>query len=74
MSAIEQAVRHLGGAKGAAVALDVSHQLVYFWLQGKRTVNAEHCLLIERATQGAVRCEELRPDVDWAVLREQAAE
>jgi len=24
---------------------------------------------IERATKGAVRCEELRPDVDWAYLR-----
>ena len=28
---------------------------------------------LERATNGAVRCEELRPDVAWGVLREQVA-
>jgi len=27
------------------------------------------CINIERETFGAVRCEDLRPDVDWAVLR-----
>ena len=32
-------------------------------------VPAEHCPAIERATKGAVRCEDIRPDVDWAVLR-----
>jgi DNA-binding transcriptional regulator YdaS (Cro superfamily) len=32
-------------------------------------VPAAHCPSIERATKGAVRCEDLRPDVDWAVLR-----
>lgn len=34
-----------------------------------RGVPAEHCPAIERATGGAVRCEDLRPDVDWGVLR-----
>ena len=38
----------------------------------KRRVPAEVCPLIERATGGKVRCEELRPDVDWSVLRESA--
>jgi DNA-binding transcriptional regulator YdaS (Cro superfamily) len=33
-------------------------------------VPAEHCPAIERAT--GVRCEELRPDVPWEVLREQS--
>lgn len=35
-------------------------------------VPAERCPAIERATNGQVRCEDLRPDVDWAVLRCQA--
>ena len=26
-------------------------------------------IAIERESQGAVRCEDLRPDVDWAYLR-----
>ena len=32
---------------------------------------AEYCPLIEKAT--GVRCEELRPDVEWAVLRSPKA-
>lgn len=27
------------------------------------------CIAIERESAGAVRCEDLRPDVDWAYLR-----
>lgn len=35
-----------------------------------RQVPAERCTDIERATAGAVTCEELRPDLDmWAYLR-----
>ncbi|MDT4679101.1 transcriptional regulator, partial [Escherichia coli] len=29
----------------------------------------ERCPAIEKATGGAVTCEELRPDIDWAYLR-----
>lgn len=44
------------------------------WKNGGRQVPAERCPQIERATGGAVRCEELRPDVAWDVLRMQAIE
>jgi len=27
------------------------------------------CINLERESSGAVRCEDLRPDVDWAYLR-----
>jgi len=38
------------------------------WLhRGK--VPADYCPTIERVTGGAVRCEDLRPDVEWSVLR-----
>lgn len=39
----------------------------------KTRVPAEVCPEIERVTKGAVRCEELRPDIAWGVLREKAA-
>lgn len=39
------------------------------WSMGKRPVPAERCPTIERATGGLVRCEDLRPDVEWYVLR-----
>lgn len=39
------------------------------WRTGERQVPAERCPAIERATGGAVRCETLRPDVEWGALR-----
>lgn len=35
----------------------------------KQHLGANICIAIERATNGVVRCEDLRPDVDWAYLR-----
>lgn len=32
-------------------------------------IGAETCINIERESLGSVRCEQLRPDVDWGVLR-----
>lgn len=47
-----------------------AHQvLVSQWANGHRRVPTAHCPSIERVTEGRVRCEELRPDVDWAYLR-----
>lgn len=34
-----------------------------------RRAGPELAVSIERETDGAVRCEDLRPDVDWAYLR-----
>jgi len=36
---------------------------------GHRRAGESLCINIERETSGAVRCEDLRPDVDWAYLR-----
>jgi len=35
----------------------------------KRTCGEDLAINIDRETNGAVTCEELRPDVDWAYLR-----
>lgn len=43
--------------------------LVNQWANGVRQVPAERCPAIEVATGGSVRCEDLRPDVAWHVLR-----
>jgi DNA-binding transcriptional regulator YdaS (Cro superfamily) len=34
--------------------------------------NAELCISLERESGGAVRCEDLLPDADWAYIRSQA--
>lgn len=66
---IQKASEILGGQVGLARAISVSPGMVYQWVHGLRQVSAERCPDIERATEGAVRCEDLRPDIDWAVLR-----
>jgi DNA-binding transcriptional regulator YdaS (Cro superfamily) len=71
--ALRGAVDHFGSAAGLATALEVSKQAISFWLSGARRIPADKCPAIERATLGRVRCEELRPDVPWDVLRQQAA-
>lgn len=53
--------------------LDVTKGAVGQWSLPGRRVPAEHCPAIERLVNRAVTCEQLRPDVDWAVLRSTEA-
>ncbi len=66
---LRRAARYAGSFEALARILGVTKGAVWQWLDDGRKVPAEHCPAIERATDGAVRCEELRPDIDWAVLR-----
>ena len=61
---------------GAELArkLDVSPVMVSQWQKGVKDVPAERCPDIEKATDGAVTCEELRADVDWATVRSRPAQ
>ncbi len=68
MTGLRKAIEVAGGATKLAAALGVTAQRLSNWVE--RGVPAERCPDIERATNGAVRCEELRPDVAWGVLRE----
>lgn len=63
---LERAIAVAGGITAFARALKLSsHSVVQQWRINR--VPAEHCPSIEGIT--GVRCEELRPDVSWAVLR-----
>lgn len=84
MSALQRAVDLLNGQAGLAGAIGVKQQNVWNWLNRPgAAVPAEHCPAIEKATREkaaekgdaslVVTCEELRPDVQWSVLREQTA-
>jgi DNA-binding transcriptional regulator YdaS (Cro superfamily) len=66
---IEKAIRLVGTAADLGRMVNVSRAMVSQWLYRIRPVAAERCPAIERATNGQVRCEDLRPDIDWAVLR-----
>lgn len=59
----------LGSSAAIARVCGVSKGAVWQWSLPGRRVPAEHCPTIEKATLGLVRCEELRPDVDWDYLR-----
>ena len=65
--------RSRGERKRLSEQLDVPFILISQWSLGRRQVPAERCPDIERVTGGAVTCEDLRPDVDWSVLRRNAA-
>jgi DNA-binding transcriptional regulator YdaS (Cro superfamily) len=66
---LERAIRLAGGITKLARDLDLSgHQVVYQW--GRTRVPAEYCPRIEELF--GVRCEDLRPDINWSVLRRRA--
>lgn len=80
--ALRRAADALGGQSALAAACEFKDRRnVWPWFNTDRSVPAEHCPVIERATRAVaaergdpsliVLCEELRPDVAWAVLREQ---
>lgn len=69
---IDVAAGLLGGQAALASALGVSRGAVPQWKQEGRSIPAEHCPKVERLTAGKVTCEQLRPDIEWGVLRLQA--
>ena len=63
------ACEKVGGQAVLARLLGVKAPTVNQWVHAARPIPAERCPVIERLTAGAVTCEDLRPDVDWAYLR-----
>lgn len=70
--AVDLAASILGSQAALGRVLKISRAAVCKWK--KDLVPARHCPAIERATNGRVRCEELRPDIPWGVLRQSQAE
>lgn len=53
-----------------ARAIGAWPQSVTNWSKGDRQVPAERCPSIEHATGGIVPCEEMRPDLPWARVKD----
>jgi DNA-binding transcriptional regulator YdaS (Cro superfamily) len=68
MKSLEKAFLSVGGQSKLAKSIGIAPQVVNNWVR-RGNVPAEYCPAIERATNGLVCCEDLRPDVDWVVLR-----
>lgn len=62
-----------GGQTALAKKLGVTPPTVHQWVSGARQVPAERCPDIEALVDGQVTCEQLRPDVNWSVLRRRNA-
>lgn len=54
-----------GGLSRLAAEIKAPAQSVWQWAAGVRVVPSERCPAIEKATAGAVACEELRKDLKW---------
>lgn len=63
-----------GSRTKLAKVLFVHQVLISQWALNRRQVPADRCPDIEKATGGKVTCEELRPDVNWAILRHPTKE
>lgn len=67
MTPLQKAISILGSKSNLAKQFNILPWNITKW---ERTqVPAERCPDIERLTYGKVTCEELRPDVNWEVLR-----
>ena len=41
-------------------------------VSAQQRLGSDLCIKIDKASAGEIRCEDLRPDVDWAYLRDSA--
>ena len=71
MDAIKRAEAIVGGRVALAAVCKVGSMAISQWK--RRGVPIEHCVVIERATEGAVTRRDLRPD-DWQAIWPELAE
>ena len=69
MTPLQKVFSIVGGKSALAKHLGILPWAVAKW--EKTQVPAERCPDIENLTNKQVTCEELRPDVNWSVLRNQ---
>lgn len=62
-AALQRAVDLSGGQNALARMIGVGQGHVWYWLRRSKRIPAERAAQVERATDGAVTKEELRPDL-----------
>jgi DNA-binding transcriptional regulator YdaS (Cro superfamily) len=67
--AFERACDIVGCQAKMARLLNMKPPTINQWIHLVKQIPAERCPEIEKLTNGTVKCEELRPDIDWAYLR-----
>ena len=71
MNALDSFLRQQkrGAAADLARRINVPAVLISQWRHSVQRVPEDKFLMIESATEGRVRCEDLRPDIPWFVIR-----
>lgn len=69
MEPLKKAITIVGGQRKLALICGVSQASVSKWLNGISKIGEDKAILLEQALNGLVTCEELRPDVNWSVIR-----
>lgn len=67
--AIKQAVVMLGSMEKLAVAIRGTNMSVFKWVHGQAVPSPLSCMKIEKATQGRITKEQIRPHFDWENFR-----
>lgn len=67
--AIEHLITLMGTQQAAADKIGVRAPVLHAWRRGRQLVPCARCPIIERITAGQIRCEDLRPDIEWGVVR-----
>lgn len=67
MTPLDKAIVRAGGVKALADFFGISVRAIYKWKV--KGVPLHRCPDIEDLLHGEVRCEDLRSDVNWQVLR-----
>lgn len=65
---VTKAIQICGSQTALAKACGISQQSVHKWLNGGK-MDVKYIPHIIKATNGEVKPEDLRPDVDWDVIR-----
>ena len=60
---IERAISYFGSQTNMAIVIDVTQQTISDWVRGKLKPSVKNSVKIERATNGKVTRQQLRPDI-----------
>ena len=66
---LKKAIEIAGGLTQLSIKANVSYQTVLDWKHGRRVPTPTNCQKIEKATNRAIKAEEILPDYPWDELR-----
>ncbi len=55
-----------------AEQMGLHEQYLYQCITGRRKLPEAHCPPLERATEGRIKCEDIRPDITWVRVKDKS--